>query len=270
MSRQVRIPRNCGNPFVVRAGGQEYKYAADSVVTVPDAVADVVDNINRLTPQADPAAEDGQYCTKSEVKALIAAAMAGGGKQLPDVSASDNGKIAGVDNGAWAVISAPSGLPEVSGSDNGKLMGVDNGVWAAVVAPSGLPSVTGSDNGKVLGVSEGQWGPVTLDKPPIVVPFTLTIDSGTGDITVTTTADFAETYAAFAERRPLIAAGDLAAGTVTMRLSGIMLGAISDDDTKRKLVVYIPTEMGQGYGMYILTWTASGVVPNSVQLYTTS
>ena len=52
--------------------------------------------------------------------------------ELPDVSASDNGKILGVANGEWAVIDAPVELPSVSSTDNGKVLGVVEGEWAAV------------------------------------------------------------------------------------------------------------------------------------------
>lgn len=52
--------------------------------------------------------------------------------ELPDVSASDNGKILGVVDGEWAVIDAPTELPSVSSTDNGKVLGVVEGEWAAV------------------------------------------------------------------------------------------------------------------------------------------
>lgn len=52
--------------------------------------------------------------------------------ELPDVSASDNGKILGVTNGEWAVIDAPVELPSVSSTDNGKVLGVVEGEWTAV------------------------------------------------------------------------------------------------------------------------------------------
>ena len=52
--------------------------------------------------------------------------------ELPNVSASDNGKILGVADGEWAVIDAPVELPSVSSTDNGKVLGVVEGEWAAV------------------------------------------------------------------------------------------------------------------------------------------
>ena len=54
-------------------------------------------------------------------------------------------------------------LPEVSASDNGKVLMVVDGKWAAAAIPSQLPAVTSSDSGKVLTVSaEGAWGAAAL------------------------------------------------------------------------------------------------------------
>lgn len=56
-------------------------------------------------------------------------------------------------------------LPSVSASDNGKVLGVSNGAWAVVEGGgSSLPTVTSSDEGKVLTVnSSGEW--VAADLP---------------------------------------------------------------------------------------------------------
>ena len=54
-------------------------------------------------------------------------------------------------------------LPEVSASDNGKVLMVVDGKWAAAAIPSQLPAVTSSDSGKVLTVSaQGAWGAAAL------------------------------------------------------------------------------------------------------------
>ena len=54
-------------------------------------------------------------------------------------------------------------LPDVSASDNGKILGVANGEWAVIDAPTELPTVTSDDNGKVLGVVDGQWDVIGTD-----------------------------------------------------------------------------------------------------------
>ncbi len=54
-------------------------------------------------------------------------------------------------------------LPDVSASDNGKILGVANGEWAVIDAPVELPSVSSTDNGNVLGVVEGEWGVMSTD-----------------------------------------------------------------------------------------------------------
>lgn len=53
----------------------------------------------------------------------------GNGGELPEVTTDDNGKLLGVENGAWAVVDAPEELPEVTEADNGKVLKVSNGVW---------------------------------------------------------------------------------------------------------------------------------------------
>ena len=59
-------------------------------------------------------------------------------KELPDVTAADNGKVLMVVNGEWAVSSIPAELPSVTSADNGKVLGVVEGVWAV----SGEPAAT--------------------------------------------------------------------------------------------------------------------------------
>ena len=43
-------------------------------------------------------------------------------EKLPPVGSSDNGKVLGVSEGAWAKIAAPSGLPEVGADDKDKYL----------------------------------------------------------------------------------------------------------------------------------------------------
>lgn len=48
--RTVKIPETM-NPFIVAVGGVVYSYEAGATESVPDAVADVIDNINALLPR---------------------------------------------------------------------------------------------------------------------------------------------------------------------------------------------------------------------------
>ena len=93
------------------------------------------------------------------------------GSGLPEVSASDNGKVLGVVNGAWKSVTPeiPEELPSVTTSDNGKVLGVVSGKWAKVTPehPKELPAVTTSDNGKVLAVVGGKWQSVTPEIPDV-------------------------------------------------------------------------------------------------------
>ena len=54
----------------------------------------------------------------------------GGGASLPTVSASDNGDVLTVVNGAWAKAAAPVELPAVTASDNGNVLKVVDGAWS--------------------------------------------------------------------------------------------------------------------------------------------
>ena len=51
--------------------------------------------------------------------------------QVPTVTASNNGEILKVENGAWTVGEAPTGVPDVIASDDGKVLQVSNGAWTA-------------------------------------------------------------------------------------------------------------------------------------------
>lgn len=86
------------------------------------------------------------------VKYAVDNAGGGGGSDLPDVTAADNGKLLGVDGGEWGKVDPPSELPAVTASDNGKVLGVADGAWGAVTPASFAPyAVTGT-----LGESGGK------------------------------------------------------------------------------------------------------------------
>lgn len=77
---------------------------------------------------------------------------------------------------------AGSSLPEVTASDNGKVLKVAGGVWDKGSETKELPSVTSSDNGKVLGVEGGQWKKIAAPSGGDVlrVEFTLDVAGHTG------------------------------------------------------------------------------------------
>lgn len=55
----------------------------------------------------------------------------GGGSGLPPVTSEDAGKVLSVtEQGEWAPETAPTELPVVSATDNGKVLKVNNGAWA--------------------------------------------------------------------------------------------------------------------------------------------
>lgn len=68
--------------------------------------------------------------------------------EVPTVTASNNGEILKVENGAWTVGEAPTGVPDVTASDNGKVLQVSNGAWTAQDAlPTTMVGATDQVNG---------------------------------------------------------------------------------------------------------------------------
>lgn len=63
--------------------------------------------------------------------------LGGGGPEIPTPTTSDNGKVLGVTNGAYALQEANPDIPTPTTSDNGKVLGVANGVYALQEAGGG-------------------------------------------------------------------------------------------------------------------------------------
>ena len=69
--------------------------------------------------------------------------------EIPAVTASNNGEILKVENGAWTVGEAPTGVPDVTASDNGRILQVSNGVWTAQDAlPTTMVGASENDDGE--------------------------------------------------------------------------------------------------------------------------
>ena len=69
--------------------------------------------------------------------------------EIPTVTASNNGEILKVENGAWTVGEAPTGVPDVTASDNGRILQVSNGVWTAQDAlPTTMVGASENDDGE--------------------------------------------------------------------------------------------------------------------------
>ena len=68
--------------------------------------------------------------------------------QVPTVTATNNGEILKVENGAWTVGEAPTGVPDITAADDGKILQADNGEWIAADAlPTTMTGATLQDDG---------------------------------------------------------------------------------------------------------------------------
>lgn len=69
------------------------------------------------------------------INALATLETSGATKELPTVSAANDGQILTVVDGAWAAANAPVELPTVSGDNDGEVLTVVSGAWAAAALP---------------------------------------------------------------------------------------------------------------------------------------
>ena len=68
-------------------------------------------------------------------------------------------------------------------------MKVENGVWAVGTAPTSLPSVSSTDNGKILKVSNGAWVVSTADTPNVMTGCTSSAAGSSGLVTAPSAGD---------------------------------------------------------------------------------
>lgn len=103
-------------------------------VKLGGSLTDTYDDIANGATVAD-------YATVPDmVDAIAEVTESGGDSSLPSVSATDNGNVLTVVDGAWSKAPVPAELPETTSSDNGDVLKVVNGEWekAAESATSGM------------------------------------------------------------------------------------------------------------------------------------
>lgn len=135
----ITIPNNGkgDTPVTVYVNGVKYVVPRGQEVTVTDAVAAAVQNMDDELIRTNGYTEDARI--------------------LPVVSAADNGKVLRVVNGQWAVSAETVELPAVSGSDNGKALIVSSGKWSAGNIPAELPDASSLEDGTTLAVDTHAW-----------------------------------------------------------------------------------------------------------------
>lgn len=80
-------------------------------------------------PDGKPAT-DFNAMNREWVRAVATEIADGGGTNLPEVSASDNGDVLTVVEGVWAKATPVAELPTVTSDDNGDFLMVVSGAWA--------------------------------------------------------------------------------------------------------------------------------------------
>lgn len=109
-----------------------------------------------------------------------------GGIETPVSEDLEERMISGLE--AIAESGGGGSLPDVTAEDNGKLLGVNNGEWDKVTAPVGLPSIGVGDGGKIVSVIGTEYGLTSVPSNIYNVPFSVAVDGDT--ITPSTTAQF--------------------------------------------------------------------------------
>ena len=113
-------------------------------------LTDTYENIADGIPVAD-------YVIIPDVISAISARAASAGIELPKTTASDNGKILTVVNGAWDKADPDASLPEVTAEDNGDVLTVVDGAWGKAT-PAFKNKITGTLSGTTVTLSNGMTG----------------------------------------------------------------------------------------------------------------
>lgn len=78
---------------------------------------------------ADGIAVSNYVVIPDMINAMSKLTIGGRGASLPTVTASDNGDVLTVVDGAWNKADVPNELPTVTADDNGKVLKVVDGAW---------------------------------------------------------------------------------------------------------------------------------------------
>lgn len=141
---------------------------------------DIVSALAALTNVVDPNGTTVAAAAKLNNMTVAATSLTGG--------SSPTASLTTVDNHFHLSLGIPHEIPVVSATNNGQILKVDNGAWIVGAAPTGVPNVSAADNGKILQVHDGAWAAM-MALPTTMVGATLQDDGQAGLVPAPTTAD---------------------------------------------------------------------------------
>lgn len=141
---------------------------------------DIVDALEALTNVVDPNGTTVAAALKLNNMTTSVTVLPAG--------ATPTSSLTEVDGHFHLTLGIPLQVPTVTASNNGEILKVENGAWTVGEAPTGVPDVTASDNGRVLQVNNGEW--TAQDAlPTTMTGATLNNDGESGLVPAPTTAD---------------------------------------------------------------------------------
>lgn len=141
---------------------------------------DIVSALAALTNVVDPNGTTVAAAAKLNNMTVAATSLTSG--------SSPTASLTTVDNHFHLSLGIPHEIPTVSATNNGQILKVDNGAWIVGAAPTGVPNVSATDNGKILQVHDGAWAAM-MALPTTMVGATLQDDGQAGLVPAPTTAD---------------------------------------------------------------------------------